>query len=399
MSIVEADKSILRAGKKSRILVVPGFVVDAYSEIEASFVELCSLKDPDLNFIWLVPDITNPYNRYARPDDRTRLTEPIWLEYLRANGIPYIIGNIAKYDFVSNLCLFARIFREQRVDAVYTHFGFERFWATLLGKLSGKTTIWNEHWHSLGTRFVLPKRLFYRFCVDEFIAVSHYIAGTLPSASRVHVIPNAIRGNKNRPVNANVAEIRRRLGLPADRPMVLMVAEFREDKRPFLALDICRWVLARSPNTIFVFLGGGKLREAFLLRVKGLGLTDNIFAPGHADNVDEYYSAANLTMLTSHYEPFGYCIVEAMAHGIPMVAFNTGGPSEIIRNNDTGILVEEGNVAVFASCLLELLNDDDKRQRLGERAIAVVRETFDRDVWVSNLLRVLKNIVTQIQPA
>ncbi len=50
-----------------RILLVPGFVADTYSEIERSYVELCAQAPEGVEFVWLVPDISSKYNSFAKP--------------------------------------------------------------------------------------------------------------------------------------------------------------------------------------------------------------------------------------------------------------------------------------------------------------------------------------------
>jgi glycosyltransferase involved in cell wall biosynthesis len=316
----------------------------------------------------------------------------VWVARLRERGVPYVVGNVARFNAVANFLLFWRVLRRERIDAVYTHFGFERFWATFFGKLLGRTVIWNEHWHSLGTRYTAIKRLFYRLFVDEFIAVSRYIADTLPRGAVVHAIPNAIGPATDAPADKEtVRRLRTALALPLDAKIVLMVAEFRADKRPLLALEICGRVAAQAAqHVVFVFLGDGQLRAQFLQQVERMGLSDRVISPGHVNNVDDYYRCADVSILTSEYEPFGYCVLEAMRHTLPVVSFDTGGPSEIIRNGETGLLVPEGNAGAFSDAVLELLIDEPRRRRLGNEAKVAVAERFSRQVWIAAVLNVLK---------
>ncbi len=86
---------------------------------------------------------------------------------------------------------------------------------------------------------------------------------------------------------------------------------------------------------MFVFLGDGPLRPAFLEKVRASGLHHRVHAPGHVHNANDYYAAADLCILTSYYEPFGYCVLESMRFGVPLVAFDNGGPAEVIRDDDT----------------------------------------------------------------
>lgn len=377
---------------KKTVLFVPGFVVDVYSEIEASFIDLCAAPNRTIDFLWLVPSIDGPANRFARPESRGALREPVWVEQLRRHNIPYVVADIHPWDAVHNYRVFRQLFREHDIDAVYTHFGVERFWATMFGKLFGKTTIWNEHWHSLGTRFTLPKRLFYRLFVDSFISVSGYIARTLPASIPTHTILNAIHGDAPAPADKPREERRTTLGLPATGPVVLMVAEFRPDKRHFVALDVCRDVAAHHPDTVFVFLGDGALRQEFLRRASAAGLK-HVISPGHVDNVDDYYDVADVCMLTSHNEPFGYCVLEAMKFGVPMVAFNAAGPAEILQNQKTGALVEECNIGAFAREVVRLIDDPPLRARIGANARKAVRDDFSRAVWIKALVSAMNDIL------
>lgn len=381
---------------KVRILFVSGFVADTYSEIERQYVELCAAVDSSVEFVWLVPNISCKYNRFARRECRAILAEPAWAGHLRANKIPYVIGNISKYNIIANVLLFRDVFRKERVDAVYTHFGFERFWAAFLGKLWGKVIIWNEHWHSLGTRYVLPKRVFYRLFVDEFIAVSQFIAQTLPGFSKVHVIRNAIRADSQPSMSLErKSAFRRTLGILDESKVVLMVSAFRPNKRHDLALEACEKVLEKRDGVVVLFLGEGTTRPWFAAKVRELGLQTRVLTPGHVDNVEDYYSIADLCMLTSIGEPCALAVVEAMRHAKPLVAFRSGGTPEVIRDQETGLLIDEADVQRFSQAVLRLVDDDEERTRMGGNALRAVREQADRNTWVKQLNDLLKDIVSR----
>lgn len=384
------------AQKTVRVLVVSGFVVDTYSEIERSYVELCASSDTGIDYLWLVPEISFKHNRFAIPESRKSLKEPVWAPYLRRNNISCVTGNISRYNVVSNFLLFRRIFRADRIDAVYVHFGFERFWAAFLGKLWGKVTIWNEHWNSLGTRYTLAKKLFYRLFVDEFISVSNFITSTLPANARVHTIHNAVRTEALEHLRGNqISAFRRQLGIAEDVKIVLMVAQFTPQKRHDLALEICQKVFQARSDVFFVFLGDGTTRLPFLKKAGELGLQDKITSPGYVNDVDRYYAIADLSMLTSHKEGFGYAVLEAMEYGLPVVAFDTGGPAEVIRHGETGFLVKDGDVSEFTQRLLDLADSKELRTTIGQKARYAVEQDFSRESWTKRLNTTLRDIVTE----
>ncbi len=384
------------AGRKVRILVVPGYVVDTYSSIEQSLVELSARPDPDIELLWLVPDINSKYNRFSRPENRHKLNEPVWVTQLRHHGIPYVIGNVSKYNFMSNFLLFRDIFRKNRIDAVYTHFGFERFWTAFFGKLLGKVVIWHERWHSLGTRYVLQKRLFYRFFVDEFIAVSKFIKSTLPRGKRVRAIIPGTRVNVALVLDQNEKSKRRRkLQIPADTKVVLMVANFRAWKRHMLALEICGQVLKKRADVVFVFLGDGEVRSPFLAKAQSMGIDVHIIAPGYVDNVNDYFAISDISILTSHYEPFGNVVLEAMRYALPVVSFDKGGPAEMIRHGETGFLAKEADATEFAKSVLDLVEDERLRVTLGEKGRQVAQLEYSREAALERVSAWLKDSVLE----
>jgi glycosyltransferase involved in cell wall biosynthesis len=177
-----------------------------------------------------------------------------------------------------------------------------------------------------------------------------------------------------------------------------MVAAFRPEKRHMLALEVCKRALKVRNDLDFVFLGEGDLRVPFLAKVKDSELDGHVIAPGHVDNVEDYYAIANVSILTSHYEPFGYVVLEAMRHALPIVAFNSGGPSEVIRNGETGFLAREGDVSEFTQTLLDLAENDELRATIGEKARQAVQQEYNREIWIKRLNATLRDIVVGHRP-
>jgi glycosyltransferase involved in cell wall biosynthesis len=310
-------------------------------------------------------------------------------------GIPCIVADISKYNAISNFLLFRRIFKDYPIDAVYTHFGFERFWATFFGKLWGKITIWNEHWHSLGTTHVLFKRVFYRIFVDYFISVSQFITRSLPGHARVFTVRNAIRvaATPDGSTGELRQRLRRKLQLDPSATIVLMVAAFTLQKRHALALKICEALLSERKNVRFIFLGEGPEREGVVRKLRVADLEPYFTIPGHVENVDEYYGAADICMFTGYNDGFGYTVLEAMSHSLPVVAFASGGPTEIIKDGVSGLLINETDVKKFVSSLMALIDDSERRSLMGQRARQAVEEEFNRDAWTERVMDALRAIV------
>ncbi|MBI3899627.1 MAG: glycosyltransferase [Gammaproteobacteria bacterium] len=379
---------------KKTVLFISGFVADTYSEIEASFVELCQKPDAAIQYLWLVPTMSFGATRVSHADSKRCLSEPVYVPRLREAGIPYIVGDIHKTNIIANFLLFRRLFKQHRIDALYMHFGFERFWAAFFGKLWGKTTIWNAHWHSLGTRFIFIKRFFYLLFIDYFISVSGFITRTLPKKNRIYTIANSIRAHaESSSEDERRQTSRRQLGLPATGKVVLMVAAFTRQKRHALALEICREVVRRNAEITFVFLGDGSERASIAGQIHEAGLDKHFVMPGYVTNVDDYYAAADLCIFTALNDAAPYAVLEAMKHGLPVIAFATGGPAEVIDDGKAGALIREGDTPAFLSTLTELLSNDARRREMGRYAARLIREKYSRDAWIAQVNAALKEIV------
>jgi len=91
-------------------------------------------------------------------------------------------------------------------------------------------------------------------------------------------------------------------------------------------------------------------------------------------DIEEKYQEASLYVMSSRFEGFGMVLIEAMACGLPCVAFDCPhGPADIITHQEDGILVPNGNEAELAKALVQLMEDDMLRKQMGQQAKVNVR--------------------------
>ena len=138
-------------------------------------------------------------------------------------------------------------------------------------------------------------------------------------------------------------------------------------------------------NLKLVIVGGSEPDQADGLertRIEGivqeLGLTNStIFAGriGH-DLLPLYYTAADVCVIPSHYEPFGLVAIEAMACGTPVVASDVGGLRFTVMPEETGLLVPPQNVDAFAGAIDRILADEIWAQKLRKQASIRVQQNF-----------------------
>jgi len=132
-----------------------------------------------------------------------------------------------------------------------------------------------------------------------------------------------------------------------------------------VAIQILRW----RKDTSF-YLVGAEVDQAYVSelqrRIREAGISRHIVLLGHIDCVPSFLEQMHVVMHTMPDESFGRIFIEAMAARRPVIAFDSGGASEIVVHNQTGLLVQRGDVERMAIELNRLLGDSTLRTKFGE---------------------------------
>ncbi|WP_191287493.1 glycosyltransferase [Aliiroseovarius zhejiangensis] len=152
---------------------------------------------------------------------------------------------------------------------------------------------------------------------------------------------------------------------------ILAVGSLRWQKDFPTLLRAVRLLLDQGCDAELVILGDGPDRAALVALVQSLGLTSRVTMPGFTPHTGAYYASADLFALSSRSEGFANVIVEALSHGLPVVATDCPhGPSEILDTSDIGSLVPVGDAAALAAAIGAALharrNPDAARKRASD---------------------------------
>jgi glycosyltransferase involved in cell wall biosynthesis len=127
-------------------------------------------------------------------------------------------------------------------------------------------------------------------------------------------------------------------------------------------------------------------------KTKELGLADRIRFLGHRGDIPEILNELDVAICSSHYEPFGRCVIEAMACGKPVVATNVGGIPEIIEDQISGILVPPHAPSKMADAVASLASDPSLRAKLASSARRRVERLFGVETHVRQVSNVYNTI-------
>ena len=173
----------------------------------------------------------------------------------------------------------------------------------------------------------------------------------------------------------------KRLKLRAGVPVLLFVGTL-DQAHAFKGLDVLLTSLVSLKNQPWqlVVVGGGNLRRQYIAQCQSLGLTDRVIFTGFVEAVDlpDYYRLSNIFILPSinQAEAFGLVIVQAMAAGLPVIASRLPGLREVVRDNDTGLLVQPGVTESLAAAIDTLLQQPAKARELGSRGYEIATAEY-----------------------
>jgi glycosyltransferase involved in cell wall biosynthesis len=203
----------------------------------------------------------------------------------------------------------------------------------------------------------------------------HYLAMGIPE-DRVAVLPTPTHVDLfTNPVPAErLVALRERHAIPPDSLVILWVGLPVAFKNVDLLLNAYRHVKAVRSDACLIMVGNFDQRPQFVECAKSAG----VIFPGRVahNNLPAYYQLADVYAHSSRYEGFGKVMVEALAAGTPVVATRTDGSCAIIRDGETGLLVDH-TLDVLADSILSLLNDPARAKAMGESGQRDVIARFD----------------------
>ena len=162
-----------------------------------------------------------------------------------------------------------------------------------------------------------------------------------------------------------------------ERMRLLAVGRLHQVKGFDLLLEAFGSIASYFPDWDLVIVGEGQEREALEQQVESLGLQDRVSMPGRAGNIGQWYESADMYVLSSRTEGLSNTLLEAMASGLPVLAFDCDtGPREIIRQDIDGRLVSPaGDPEALAAYLSHLMAHPEERAAYSRRAVDV-RDRF-----------------------
>jgi glycosyltransferase involved in cell wall biosynthesis len=239
---------------------------------------------------------------------------------------------------------------------------------------------------------------------DAIIAVSEFVKREASKKdidkNRIRVIFDGVDAQHFSRKHFDKAAMRKEFGLPQNARIVLNIARFAKNKRHDLLIAASEIVRKSIPDLHLVLVGeteGDTLCHGSVVeQISKAGLDRHVTFLGFQRDIRKIEAAADALVLCSDREALGTCLMEAMAMELPVVATDSGGSHEVVKNRVTGLTTTGGNVRELASNMVEILTNKSLVESLIRSAREFAETNLSIQLHADKISEVYKEITEKM---
>jgi len=231
-------------------------------------------------------------------------------------------------------------------------------------------------------------------CSDYMVSHVRWAFG-LP-ADKLVMVPNGVDSEAYAKIgNDDLSRFRSKFALPEEK-IVLFVGRLVHEKGVHVLVNAVSRVLEKV-NAKFIIVGNGYMKEQLSNIVKNMGFAHKVMFTGFVDDetLKKLQKCADVSVVPSLFEPFGIVAIEAMAAKSPVVVSDTGGLSEIVEHDVTGVKVYADNPESLAWGITKVLTDDSYANWLRNNAYKRIQEKYDWNKIAQQTKTIYNNVLTE----
>jgi N-acetyl-alpha-D-glucosaminyl L-malate synthase BshA len=279
----------------------------------------------------------------------------------------------------------------QGLDLLHAHYAIPHAASALLARLIlGRaefkiiTTLHGTDITLVGNQPALKMAVNFSMAKSEGLtAVSHFLKQkTLDEfgiRKEIRVIPNFVDIEKFSAKYSS--KLANKLGLGQEK-ILCHISNFRPLKRINDVISVFHNVHKKIKSRLLLIGDGPERKNAERLSQQ-LGIYDNILFLGKQNALAQFLSLADLLLLPSETESFGLVALEALSCQVPVIATRVGGLPELIKDGETGYLFSVGDVEGMSKTALGLLQNEEKRKKMGKKGREIAQNRYAKDKIVS----------------
>lgn len=352
---------------------------------------ICTLSEPDKFDIRLVTGAS------AHLSVQTREFQKAYNK--KTFNIPRLKRDITPFNDLLALIALYRLFRREKFDIVHTHTAKAGFLGRIAAKLAGVPYIVHTpHGHNFYgyfgpflTRSVIAAERFTGRFTDKIMALTELekrdlIKFKAGRPDNVVVIYSGLELERLRSKDSDSREVRGEFLIDPDEVLIGMVGRLEQIKGPEYFIEAAKEILDKFPEVKFLVVGDGSLRKKLEHRCQDLHISDKVVFTGWREDTPRILPILDLLVLPSLNEAVGRIILEAGACGVPVVAASVGGVPEIVKSDETGVLVKPRSSQELSKAIIALLRNAEKRKRMSKAVKGWVDDKFSAKRMVGKIL-------------
>ena len=174
---------------------------------------------------------------------------------------------------------------------------------------------------------------------------------------------------------------------------IVTVGRLNKQKNHLLLIEAFSKIANKYPEYKLTIWGEGKERPVLEKNIRDMELENKVLLPGSTDNVFQKIYNAAMFVLPSDFEGMPNALMEAMALGLPCISTNCpcGGPKDLIKDMENGMLVPVGNAKLLADAMEKFIIDKDSAYKMGHKAIEI-RQDYAPDMICIEWMRFFEKV-------
>ncbi|WP_433591051.1 glycosyltransferase family 4 protein [Nocardia sp. CA-145437] len=298
-----------------------------------------------------------------------------------------------------------KLLRDEQCDRVW--FGAAAplaLMSPVLRKAGAERILASTHGHEVGWSMLPGARQALRVIGDHTDVVTYVskytrrrFAAAFGAQSALEYLPPAVDAEVFKPDPAARAELRARYGL-GDRPTILCLSRLVPRKGQDALIAAMPDIRKRVKGAVLVIAGGGPYEQKLRELVAALGVSDSVVFTGRVPSQElaAHHTIADVFAMPCRtrgagldVEGLGIVFLEASATGVPVIAGNSGGAPETVREGETGRVVNGRKLESLADAIVDILSDRDAAAAMGAAGRAWVQQQWRWDLMGQRLQQLL----------
>ena len=299
--------------------------------------------------------------------------------------------------------------KEYKFDLVYTH-----TLAALIGILFAKKRNIKHLWHVQEIiakpkvfNFLFKKILSldcnHKVVYDSIATMNFWIENNLKLTEKSEAVWNGIETKNSKSfTDAELNEVRENYFFATNNEIVIaLVGRINSWKGQQLLLQSFETVIEKHKNIKLVYLGSAPPNQPIFEtelrnKIKEYNLESNVILIPFQKEIEKFWNSIDIAVVPStEPEPFGMVVIEAMLAKKPVIASNHGGPTEIVVENETGLLFEPNNHNSLSDALEKLIQDEQLRKLYGANGFKRVHNTFSLENHVNHFEKIFEELLNK----